>query len=61
MQNRTTFMVAHRLATLHGCDLLLQIDDGGQARMSRNGTGTELNAMAFGGLQAEPGADAPRL
>ena len=62
MQNRTTFMVAHRLATLHGCDLLLRIEDGGQARMSRNGTGTELDtdAMALGALQREPGPDAPR-
>jgi ATP-binding cassette, subfamily B, bacterial len=62
MQNRTTFMVAHRLATLHGCDLLLRIEDGGQARMSRNGAGTELDtdAMALGALRPEPGADAPR-
>lgn len=30
MRGRTTFMVAHRLATLQGCDMLLQFDgDGG--------------------------------
>jgi ATP-binding cassette, subfamily B, bacterial len=60
MQNRTTFMVAHRLGTLQGCDLLLQIEDGGRASIRRNGAGKEQDALALGGLQAEPGADVPR-
>jgi len=29
MQNRTTFMIAHRLSTLRNCDVLLVIDNGG--------------------------------
>jgi ATP-binding cassette subfamily B protein len=28
MQGRTTFMIAHRLSTLEGCDVLLRIEDG---------------------------------
>ena len=28
MQGRTTLMIAHRLATLEGCDLLLRLEDG---------------------------------
>jgi ATP-binding cassette subfamily B protein len=28
MQGRTTFLIAHRLATLEGCDLLLTLEDG---------------------------------
>ncbi len=28
MQGRTTFMIAHRLATLEGCDVLLRLEDG---------------------------------
>jgi ATP-binding cassette subfamily B protein len=28
MQGRTTFMIAHRLATLESCDLLLRLEDG---------------------------------
>lgn len=33
MHGRTTFMVAHRLGTLKGCDLLLQFDDDGRVRV----------------------------
>jgi ATP-binding cassette subfamily B protein len=28
MQGRTTFMIAHRLSTLEGCDVLLRLEDG---------------------------------
>ena len=28
MQNRTTFMIAHRLATLENCDVLIMIENG---------------------------------
>ena len=28
MQDRTTFIIAHRLDTLEGCDLLLHLEDG---------------------------------
>jgi ATP-binding cassette subfamily B protein len=28
MQGRTSFMIAHRLATLESCDLLLRLEDG---------------------------------
>src|SRR5690606_1162535 len=28
MRNRTTFMIAHRLSTLRGCDLLLVLENG---------------------------------
>jgi ATP-binding cassette subfamily B protein len=28
MKGRTTFMIAHRLSTLGGCDLFLNVDDG---------------------------------
>jgi ABC-type transport system involved in cytochrome bd biosynthesis fused ATPase/permease subunit len=29
MQGRTTFMIAHRLATLESCNLLLRLENGG--------------------------------
>ena len=51
---------AHRLGTLQGCNFLLQIEPGGRAVMSRNGATAEHGALALGGVQAEPGADAPR-
>ena len=28
MQDRTTFMVAHRLSTLESCDVMLQLEHG---------------------------------
>ena len=28
MSNRTTFMIAHRLSTLKGCDLIFEVKDG---------------------------------
>ncbi len=33
MHGRTTFMVAHRLGTLKGCDLLLQFEDDGRVQV----------------------------
>jgi ATP-binding cassette subfamily B protein len=38
MQGRTTFMIAHRLTTLAGCDVLLQVSAGRVARVTRVAT-----------------------
>jgi ATP-binding cassette subfamily B protein len=41
MQGRTTFLIAHRLATLEGCDLLLTLEDG-QVEALRTDVGSAL-------------------
>jgi ATP-binding cassette subfamily B protein len=43
MRGRTSFMVAHRLGTLRTCDLLIQFDDTGRARVTPRGP---LGALA---------------
>jgi ATP-binding cassette, subfamily B, bacterial len=43
MAGRTSFMVAHRLGTLRTCDLLIQFDDAGRARVTPRGP---LGALA---------------
>ena len=45
MENRTTFMIAHRLATVRRADRILVIQDG---TMDRSGTHTELNGQENG-------------
>jgi ATP-binding cassette subfamily B protein len=45
MQNRTTVMIAHRLATVRRADRILVIQDG---RLAESGTHTELNQQENG-------------
>ena len=42
MRGRTSFMVAHRLGTLRTCDMLIQFDDMGRARVSPGGPVSEI-------------------
>ena len=42
MRGRTSFMVAHRLGTLRTCDMLIQFDDMGRARVSPCGPVSEI-------------------
>jgi len=48
MAGRTSFMVAHRLGTLRTCDLLIQFDDSGKARVTPHGSGMELPTSVAG-------------
>lgn len=48
MQGRTTFLVAHRLSTLVGCDILLTIEDG-QLASVREGTSQVRAALEKNG------------
>jgi ATP-binding cassette subfamily B protein len=41
MRRRTTFMIAHRLGTLQGCDLLVQLQDGRLVETMRAGLAAE--------------------
>jgi ATP-binding cassette subfamily B protein len=47
MHGRTSFMVAHRLGTLRTCDLLIQFDDTGRARVTPHGPGLEQSSPAI--------------
>lgn len=55
MQGRTTFMIAHRLSTLAGCDLLLKIDNGGLAGVTSDVSSAldELSSAAISQVQAD--------
>jgi ABC-type multidrug transport system fused ATPase/permease subunit len=48
MHGRTTLIVTHRLATIHGVDRIVVLDHG---RMAEQGTGAEL--LAKGGVYAK--------
>jgi ABC-type transport system involved in cytochrome bd biosynthesis fused ATPase/permease subunit len=48
MKDRTTFVIAHRLSTVHRADVILVMDDG---RIIEKGTHSEL--LARGGLYRE--------
>jgi len=48
MRGRTSFMVAHRLGTLRTCDLLIQFDDNGRARVTPHAPGMELPPPPLG-------------
>ncbi len=52
MRGRTTFMIAHRLTTLEGCDLLLVIEDGQLVEMTPNVEAVVQHALELGGLEA---------
>jgi ATP-binding cassette subfamily B protein len=47
-RGRTSFMVAHRLGTLRTCDLLIQVDDTGRARVTPHAPGMELPPPPLG-------------
>jgi ATP-binding cassette, subfamily B, bacterial len=51
MMGRTTFMIAHRLSTLEGCDLRLEIDDG---RLVSRVDGAAGGARRIGRRNGEP-------
>ncbi|HEX7008696.1 MAG TPA: ABC transporter ATP-binding protein [Phycisphaeraceae bacterium] len=53
MRNRTTFMIAHRLSTLRGCDLLLVLENGRlvQARRDVEAALIELSAKRPAALE----------
>jgi ATP-binding cassette subfamily B protein len=52
MQNRTTFMIAHRLTTLENCDLLLMIEDGKLVNVEQDASATIKDALAFDRIEA---------
>ena len=45
---RTTFLIAHRLQTIEGCDVLLQVEDGGVRVRSGGGASIEPLVAAGG-------------
>jgi ATP-binding cassette subfamily B protein len=47
MQNRTTFMIAHRLTTLENCDVLLSIEDGILEYVEKDVSATVKVALAL--------------
>ena len=59
MHGRTSFMVAHRLGTLRSCDLLIQFDDAGRARVSPRAPGMELPPPSLGLVESPPEPSAP--
>jgi ATP-binding cassette subfamily B protein len=52
MRGRTTFMIAHRLTTLEGCDVLLVIEGGQLVEMTSNVEAVVQHALESGGLEA---------
>jgi len=59
MHGRTSFMVAHRLGTLRTCDLLIQLDDSGRARVTPHTPGTDLPPPALGLVASPPEPPGP--
>ena len=59
MRGRTSFMVAHRLGTLRSCDLLIQFDDAGRAKVTPHAPGEELPPPALGLVGAPPEPPGP--
>jgi ATP-binding cassette subfamily B protein len=53
MRDRTTFMIAHRLNTLKGCDQLLVIDKGQLTKVTSEVSATIKEGIALGGLHTE--------
>jgi ATP-binding cassette subfamily B protein len=47
MEDRTTFMIAHRLTTLENCDVLMVIEDGKLVSMDRDVPGSLKVALAL--------------
>ena len=54
MQGRTTLMIAHRLATLEGCDLLLNLEDGRLEQLRSDALRTPREGL---GPRPEPRAE----
>jgi ABC-type transport system involved in Fe-S cluster assembly fused permease/ATPase subunit len=52
MKGRTTFLIAHRLSTLHNCDVLVVIEDGQLVTTTSDVATTIEEALAAGGLDA---------
>jgi ATP-binding cassette subfamily B protein len=59
MRGRTSFMVAHRLGTLRTCDLLIQFDDAGRARVTPHTSGMELPPPPLGLVVPPSGPPGP--
>jgi ATP-binding cassette subfamily B protein len=58
MGGRTVFMIAHRLSTLEGCDLLLEVRDGRLTEVLQNGPAARAASLTgakvhHGGLRGE--------
>jgi ATP-binding cassette subfamily B protein len=58
-RGRTSFMVAHRLGTLRTCDLLIQVDDTGRARVTPHAPGMELPPPPLGLVVPPSGPPGP--
>jgi ATP-binding cassette, subfamily B, bacterial len=54
MAGRTTFMIAHRLSTLEGCDLRLEIDDGRLVSVDAAAGGARRMGRRNGQLRSAP-------
>lgn len=51
MQGRTTFIIAHRLSTLAGCDLLLRLENGALAELTSEVATAIKHLSCFDGLE----------
>jgi len=61
MAGRTAFMIAHRLSTLEGCDLRLQIDDGRLVREDEGEVRKHPLAGAEGEAEKQPDSRDPTV